>query len=100
MNCELRFSKVLNLRVGKHLSKWSHGARVLPTCIVWVMFKSVLPEWGKEHVLRAAASLECAQCWGQKGLGQGTQGFPGAAVEAELKQRATQAWFWGEGRMY
>lgn len=99
LNCELRFSKVVNLKVDKDLSKWTHGAWILSTCIVWVMVKSVLPEWGKECVLRAAASLECAQSWGQQGLGQGTQGFPGAAVAPQLhlrlnwNRRAAQPWF-------
>lgn len=38
----------------------------------------VLPEWGKEHVVRALARLECAQCWelGTEGVGTRHTGVP------------------------
>lgn len=119
MNCELRFSKVLNLKVGKHLSKQTHGVWILLACPVWVRFPSVLPEWGKEHVVMAPASLGCAQCWelGTGGVGTRHTGVPWgssgccawlavltvgswAALEAKLKQKDLILGWWGDGSVW
>lgn len=66
MNCELRFSKVLNWKVGKHLSKWAHGVWVLITYIMCGSCLSVFfykfPSGERNVLVSAPASPECVRC--------------------------------------